>query len=126
MTPRRLGYSTAAAIASLLVVSAALVMCSSHKTDGTAVTVVSDPSGVRDCVFLGRVTGPSGEEGALSTSKMRQLVLDMGGNTLLLRPAGSGEALDCAGELRVQAPPTLRSPTALFGRLPTPIATPRT
>src|SRR5215468_4226667 len=50
------------------------------------VQVTSHPGDVRGCSFMGRVTGPSSEEGSLNAGALRERVADAGGNVLLLLP----------------------------------------
>jgi hypothetical protein len=77
-----------------------------------------------------RTTRLSGNNGMLSepagTGMLRQRTAEMGGNVLLVRPGGLGEAWDCAGRFHAYAPATQPSPTRpVTGRYPTPPATPR-
>lgn len=91
------------------------------------VQVTTHPGDVRGCSFLGRVTGPSAEDGSMTTGLLRERVADAGGNVLLLLPAGTGEAWSCGQQARADgkvANPTPVNP--ITGRFPTPAATPRT
>jgi hypothetical protein len=99
--------------------------CASKK-GGTAVLVVSDPEAVRGCAFLGRVNQTATESEATGIGVLRQRTAEMGGNTLLLRAAGTGEAWNCSGAFSAYSPPTEPSPTrSIPGLIPTAAATPR-
>lgn len=71
--------------------------CASGKNGGgKAVVVVTDFSAVRGCAFLARVTQTSIENtGDAPEGTMRLRTAEAGGNTLLIRPGGIGEAWDC-------------------------------
>jgi hypothetical protein len=93
----------------------------------SALQVTTHPGDVRGCSFLGRVTGPSAEDGSLNAGVLRQRVVEMGGNVLLLLPVGQAEAWYC--DQRARADAKVANPTPikpLTGRFPTPAATPRT
>ena len=112
----------------LLLSALALVSgdCASGKKGGRAVVVANDPGEVRGCAFLGRVTQTATENEPAGTGMLRQRTAEMGGNVLLIRSGGIGEAWDCAGRVHTYAPDTRRSPTRpVTGRYPTPPATPR-
>lgn len=99
--------------------------CASKK-GATAVLVVHDPELVRGCAFLARLTQTATESEPAGEGMLRQRTAELGGNTLLLRPGGIGEAWSCSGSFRVYAPSTLPSPTRpVIGPIPTAPATPR-
>src|SRR6202162_3855849 len=100
--------------------------CASGKKGGAAVVVVYNQGDVRECAFLGRVTQTATESEPAGTGMLRQRTAEMGGNTLLVRGGGIGEAWNCAGRFQAFAPATQPSPTRpVTGRYPTPPATPR-
>lgn len=112
---------------SLLVLPLGLALgrCAS-KSGGAAVLVVFDPGEVRGCSFLGRVSQTDTESEPAGQGLLRQRVADMGGNTLLVKPGGTGEAWSCTDRLRAYAPATQPTPTRpVTGLLPTAPATPR-
>jgi hypothetical protein len=139
--PSRLGLALA-----LVLCAAAVGFCSSGKKglsvagsagdarvsaasepQTTAVLVTTHPGEVRGCSFLGRVTGPSSEEGSLNAGLLRQRVAEMGGNVLLLLPVGTGEAWYCEQRARGDARPANPTPKRpVVGFAPTVPATPRT
>src|SRR4029077_13846813 len=99
--------------------------CASGKK-GTAVVVVHNQGDVRGCAFLGRVTQTATENQPAGEGMLRQRTAEAGGNTLLIRPGGIGEAWNCAGRFQAFAPdahPT--PPRPVTGKYPTPPATPR-
>jgi hypothetical protein len=104
------------------------VRASAAPDPGTQVVqVTTHPGDVRGCSFLGRVTGPSAEDGTMTAGLLRERVAEAGGNVLLLLPAGSGEAWSCGQKARADA--NVANPTPvnpITGRFPTPVATPRT
>jgi len=71
--------------------------CASGRKDGgKAVVVVTDFNAVRGCAFMARVTQTAIEESAdVPEGTMRLRTAEAGGNTLLIRPGGIGEAWDC-------------------------------
>src|ERR1700693_6347336 len=100
--------------------------CASGKKGGTGGVVVYDPGAVRGCAFLGRVTQTATESEPAGQGMLRQRTAEAGGNTLLVRGGGIGEAWNCAGRFQAFAPATQPSPTRpVTGRYPTPPATPR-
>jgi hypothetical protein len=107
------------------IVVAGLFACASRKK-GTTVVVVRNPDAVRGCEFLGRVGQSSTEQTSPVEGMLRQRVAEMGGDTLLLLAAGSGEAWKCGadGSARawVESPAKERTPHAL-SRPPTPRVT---
>jgi hypothetical protein len=108
----------------LLVLGAACGDCASK--GGKAVTVVYDPGYVRGCSFLGRITQTTTEDAPLGEGLLRQRTADMGGDTLLIRGGGAGEAWDCAGKVSAYAPPAAPTKSRpVTGAYPTPPATPR-
>jgi len=108
-----------------LVLILSLGNCASKK-GGKAVLVVRDPDAVRGCSFLGRVTQTATESAPAGEGMLRQRTAEMGGNTLLIRGGGIGEAWDCGERLRAYAPPTQPTPNRpLVGVYPTAPATPR-
>lgn len=112
----------------LLIAAAALSPggCASGKNKGTAVIVVSDPAAVRGCAFVGRVTQTVTENEPAGVGMLRQRTAEAGGNTLLMLPAGVGEAWNCADRLRVWAPDAkVTASRPVTGSYPTPPATPR-
>ena len=133
--PSRLGL-----VLALLLCAAGVGYCASGKkgTTTTAVYVAHHPQEVRGCSFLGRLTGPSGDEpsgssgegsmaGHMSELSMQERVAEMGGNVLLLLPAGTGEAWYCEQTVHVYAPPANPTPRRpILGKVPTAPATPRT
>jgi len=109
----------------LFLVALACEGCASKK-GATAVLVVHDPELVRGCAFLARLTQTATESGPAGEGMLRQRTAELGGNTLLLRPGGIGEAWNCSGSFRVYAPATQPSPTRpVIGPIPTSPATPR-
>lgn len=119
--PGRLGLALALALC-----AAGLGYCASGKK-GQAVMVATHPGAVRGCSFIGRVTGSSGEEGSMSTGSLSLRVAEMGGNVLLLLPAGSGEAWLCEQKTLAFGDAASPTPTRpVGGRAPTAPATPRT
>jgi hypothetical protein len=114
----------------VLLTGSALVegACASGKKDGgKAVVVVTDFSAVRGCAFLARVTQTSIENtGDAPEGTMRLRTAEAGGNTLLIRPGGIGEAWDCPQTLHAYAENPNPTPTKLDDRrFPTPLTTPR-
>lgn len=110
-----------------LLAAAALIWggCASKK-NAVAVVVVTDPEAVRGCAFLGRVTQTATEREPTGEGMLRRRTSELGGNMLLLRAGGIGEAWNCSGTFRVYAPPAQRSPTRIVvGLAPTAPATPR-
>jgi len=101
-----------------------LSACSSHKTK-EGVTVVRDAALVRPCSYLGRVSQTSTEDEKRTAGQLQTRVAEMGGNTLLLLAAGSGEAYSCPEPVNFQASTTSRL-TPERGLVPTPKTTPRT
>ena len=99
--------------------------CASKK-GGAAVLVVSDPEVVRGCAFLGRVNQTTTEGEPAGVGVLQQRTAEIGGNTLLLRAGGTGEAWNCSGSFHAYAPPVEPSPTrSIPGLIPTAPATPR-
>ena len=120
-TPDRIGL-----ILALTACVGGLGYCASGKK-GKAVMVVSHPGAVRGCSFIGRVTGSSGEEGSTSTGSLSLRAAEMGGNVLLLLPAGSGEAWLCEQKILAYGESTNPTPPRpVIGVAPTAPATPRT
>ena len=112
----------------LLLVAAALGpgACASGKKGGKAVIVVYDQSAVRGCAFVGRVTQTATESEGAGEGMLRQRTAEAGGNTLLIRPGGIGEAWDCPGAFHAYAPnPRPTTTRGVTGWYPTPPATPR-
>lgn len=110
----------------LLLAAAAITWggCASKK--GVAVVLVTDPDAVRGCAFLGRVSQTATEREPTGEGMLRQRTAELGGNTLLMKAGGIGEAWNCSGTFRVYAPSTQRSPTRIVvGLAPTAPATPR-
>jgi hypothetical protein len=100
--------------------------CASGKKGGAAVIVVYNQGDVRGCAFLGRVTQTATESEPAGEGMLRQRTAEAGGNTLLIRPGGVGEAWNCAGRFQAFAPDTQPTPTRpVTGKYPTPPATPR-
>ena len=100
--------------------------CASGKKGGAAVVVVHDPGYVRECAFLGRVTQAATESEPAGEGMLRQRTAEAGGNTLLIRPGGIGEAWNCAGRFQAFAPDAQPTrPRPVTGSYPTPPATPR-
>jgi hypothetical protein len=100
---------------------------SRNKGGGKAVVVVTDFSAVRGCAFMARVTQTSLEiTGDAPEATMRLRTAEAGGNTLLIRPGGIGEAWNCADRLQVFAPDAkVTASRPVTGSYPTPPATPR-
>jgi hypothetical protein len=110
-----------------LLLAAALAWggCASKK-GATAVLAFRDPELVRGCAFLARLTQTATESEPAGEGMLRQRTAELGGNTLLLRAAGIGEAWNCSDRFRVYGPATHPSPTrAIPGLIPTAPATPR-
>ena len=98
--------------------------CASKK--GAAVLVVTDPESLRGCAFLGRVNQTATESVPAGEGMLRQQTAEMGGNTLLLRAGGIGEAWNCSDRFSAYAPPASPSPTRpIPGLIPTAPATSR-
>ncbi len=88
--------------------------------------VVTDPEAVRSCAFLARVNQTATESESAGLGMLRQRTAELGGNTLLLRAGGTGEAWSCSGALSAFAPPVEPSPTrSIPGYIPTAPATPQ-
>ena len=114
--------------AAMVLLATALVSggCASGNKDAKTVVVVNDEGDVRGCAFLGRVTQTATESEPAGTGILRQRTAELGGNILLIRPGGIGEAWDCAGRLHAFAPDTAPTKTRpVTGSYPTPPATPR-
>ncbi len=112
-------------ISLLFALALALAGCAS-KRGATAVLVVHDPELVRGCAFLARLTQTATENEPTGEGMLRQHTADLGGNTLLIRAGGTGEAWNCSDRFRVYAPAAQPSPTrAIPGLIPTAPATPR-
>lgn len=101
----------------------ALFACASSKKGTPVVVRYSDA--VRGCDFLGRLVSQTADEGTLSQGVLRRRVVEMGGDTLLLLPAGSAEAWNCrARQERIYFKSSFRpTPTPPF-RPTTPRPTP--
>jgi hypothetical protein len=92
-----------------------------------AVIVVRNPSVARGCDFLGACPARAPRKKVpYQTECSGKGVAEMGGDTLLLLAAGSGEAYRCGGgspRIYVDSPPRCTSES--ISKLPTPRATPR-
>ncbi len=112
-------------VGSLAAVLVAILLACASSKKGTAVAVVRYPEAVRGCDFLGRLVPNAADEGAIPQGQLRQRVVELGGDTLLLLPAGSAEAWNCrAANPRIYAQSTSRrTPTPPF-RPTTPRPTP--
>ena len=96
------------------------------KNGAAAVLVVTDAEAVRGCAFLARVTQTATESEPMGEGVLRERTAELGGNTLLLRAGGTGEAWNCSDRLSAYAPPANPSPTRpIPGLIPTAPATPR-
>ena len=118
MPPKRL---TASLMGAFVLVALA---CASRQK-GTAVTIVRYREAVGGCDFLGRLVPDTAAEGSIPQGQLRQRVVELGGDTLLLLPAGSAEAWNCrARQERVYVEGGFRAtPTPPF-RPTTPRPTP--
>ena len=106
--------------------AAGLGYCAS-RNKGQAVMVATNPGMVRGCSFVGRVTGSGSVEGPVSAGSLSVRVAEMGGNVLLVLPAGSGEAWFCEQKILAQGEAANPTPVRpVVGRAPIPAATPRT
>src|SRR6185295_7129206 len=100
--------------------------CASGKKGGKAVIVVYDQSAVRGCAFMGRVTQTATESEPAGEGMLRQRTAEAGGNTLLIRPGGIGEAWNCPGHFHAYAPnPRPVATRPVTGMYPTPPTTQR-
>ena len=112
-------------ISVLFALALAMAGCASKK-GAAAVLIVHDPEMVRGCAFLARLTQTATESEPAGEGMLRQRTAELGGNTLLLRTGGIGEAWNCSDRFRVYGPATQPSPTrAIPGLIPTAPATPR-
>ena len=107
--------------------AAAIAACASGK--GTAVAVVHSADAVRGCEMLSRLSSPTAEErGANSEKALREMVVEVGGDTLLMVGGGAAEAWKCGsgGSMKAYAdnPSAGATPTPAF-RPATPTPRPR-